>query len=145
MAVRPPRMVLGHGWILVYSLIYLFSMHLNTVPLRVVPILLYDLRGAFVVNVHPMCSITTIEARLFIANIRYRSITLRLGLGRIKLEKKEACPARVAKAGQGNIETVHEPEPIQTTGTPCMDKVAVLWKIPMAHKLRYMKELVPSR
>ena len=88
MAVRAPRMVLGHGWILVYSLIYLFSMHLNTVPLRVVPILLYDLRGAFVVNVHPMCSITTIEARLFIANIRYRSITLGLGLGRIKSEKK---------------------------------------------------------
>ena len=85
MAVRAPHMVLGHGWILVYSLIYLFSMHLNTVPgpLRVVPILLYDLRGAFVVNVHPMCSITTIEAWLFIANIRYRSITLGLGLGRI--------------------------------------------------------------
>jgi len=41
-----------------------------------------------------------------------------------------------------NIETVHEPEPIQTTSTPCMDKVAVLWEVLMAHKLRYMKELV---
>jgi hypothetical protein len=47
-----------------------------------------------------------------------------------------ACPARVAKAGQENIETVHEPEPIQTAGTLCMDKVAVLWKVPTAHKLR---------
>jgi hypothetical protein len=34
---------------------------------------------------------------------------------------------------------VHEPEPIQTIGTLCMDRVAVLWKVPMAHKLRYMK------
>jgi hypothetical protein len=51
----------------------------------------------------------------------------------------------VAEAGLENIETVHEPEPIQTIGTLCMDRVAVLWKVPMAHKLRYMKELVPSR
>jgi hypothetical protein len=62
-----------------------------------------------------------------------------------KIRKKEACPARVAEAGQGNIETVHEPEPIQTIGTLCMDRVAVLWKVPMAHKLRYMKEFMPSR
>ena len=34
-------------------------------------------------------------------------------------KKKEASPARVAEAGQGNIETVHEPEPIQTTGSQC--------------------------
>jgi len=60
-----------------------------------------------------------------------------LGLGQIKIEKKKmACPARVAEAGQGNIETVHEPKPIQAIGTLCMDRVAVLWKIPMAHKLR---------
>ena len=51
----------------------------------------------------------------------------------------------MAEAGQENIETVHEPKPIQATGTLCMDRVAVLWKIPMAHKLRYVKELVPSR
>jgi hypothetical protein len=70
---------------------------------------------------------------------------IRLGLGQIKIEKKVACPARVAEAGLENIETVHEPEPIQTIGTLCMDRVAVLWKVPMAHKLRYMKELVPSR
>ena len=40
---------------------------------------------------------------------------LGLGLEKIKDEKKIACPARVAEAGQENIETVHEPEPIQTT------------------------------
>jgi hypothetical protein len=51
----------------------------------------------------------------------------------------------VAEAGLGNIETVHEPKPIQAIGTLCMDRVAVLWKIPMAHKLRYVKEFVPSR
>jgi hypothetical protein len=56
-----------------------------------------------------------------------------------------ACPARVAEAGQENIETVHEPKPIQTINTPCMDKVAVLWGILTAHKPRYMKGLVPSR
>jgi hypothetical protein len=72
---------------------------------------------------------------------------LGLGLAPIKIEEKKrvACSARVAEAGLGNIETVHEPKPIQATGTLCMDRVAVLWKIPMAHKLRYVKELVPSR
>jgi hypothetical protein len=40
--------------------------------------------------------------------------------------KKTACPARVAVAGLENIETVHEPEPIQAMITLCMDKVAVL-------------------
>jgi hypothetical protein len=71
--------------------------------------------------------------------------TLGLGLAQIKIIKKEACPARVAEAGLGNIETVHEPKPIQAIGTLCMDRVAVLWKIPMAHKLRNVKEFVPSR
>ena len=51
----------------------------------------------------------------------------------------------MAKAGQENIATVHEPKPIQTAGTPCVDRVAVLWGIPMAHKPGYLKELVPSR
>jgi len=51
---------------------------------------------------------------------------LGLGLGASRVEKKTACPARVAVAGQENIETVHEPEPIQTVVTLCMDKVAVL-------------------
>ena len=37
-----------------------------------------------------------------------------LGLGlEGRRDKKEAHPARVAGAGQGNIETVHEPKPIQ--------------------------------
>jgi hypothetical protein len=44
--------------------------------------------------------------------------------------------ARVAKAGQENIETMHEPKPIQARDTPCMDRVAVLWGISMAHKPR---------
>jgi hypothetical protein len=33
--------------------------------------------------------------------------------------KKMACSARVAEAGQENIETVHEPEPIQAANTLC--------------------------
>ena len=45
-------------------------------------------------------------------------ISLRLGLEERKIEKKRACPARVAEAGQGNIETVHEPKPIQAAATP---------------------------
>jgi hypothetical protein len=52
--------------------------------------------------------------------------TDRVRVRRIKGQKKMACPARVAVAGQENIETVHEPEPIQTVVTLCMDKVAVL-------------------
>jgi hypothetical protein len=51
-------------------------------------------------------------------------------------KKKKACPARVAKAGQENIRTVHEPKPIQTADTLCMDKVAVLWRVPTAHNPR---------
>lgn len=43
-----------------------------------------------------------------------------------KDQKRKAYPARVAVAGQENIETVHEPELIQTIVTLCMDKVAVL-------------------
>ncbi|KAN0097708.1 hypothetical protein V8E55_002194 [Tylopilus felleus] len=53
-----------------------------------------------------------------------------LGLELKKSEKKMACPARVAVAGQENIETVHGPKPIQAEVTLCMDKVAVLWKVP---------------
>ena len=34
-----------------------------------------------------------------------------------KRRKKRACPARVAEAGQENIETVHEPKPIQAADT----------------------------
>jgi hypothetical protein len=37
------------------------------------------------------------------------SATKRIGLGlEIQKTKKEACPARVAEAGQENISTVHE-------------------------------------
>ena len=43
-----------------------------------------------------------------------------------------ACPARVAMAGQENIETVHEPKLIQVADTLCVDRVAVLWKVPTA-------------
>jgi hypothetical protein len=42
--------------------------------------------------------------------------TLGLGLEQLK-GKKEACPARVAGAGQENIKTVHEPKPIQAADT----------------------------
>ena len=43
---------------------------------------------------------------------------LGLGLAPRKGEKKKgACPARVAEAGQENIETVHEPKPIQAADT----------------------------
>ena len=52
---------------------------------------------------------------LFQVPIRLFYLCLGLGLEKIKDEKKIACPARVAEAGQENIETVHEPEPIQTT------------------------------
>lgn len=54
----------------------------------------------------------------------------------IENQKIMACPARVADAGQENIETVHEPKPIQAEGIPCMDRVAVLWRIPTARKPR---------
>ncbi|KAJ3782465.1 hypothetical protein GGU11DRAFT_880401 [Lentinula aff. detonsa] len=52
---------------------------------------------------------------------------------RIKPQKR-AHPARVADVGQENIETVHEPEPIQAVDFLCMDKVAVLWRNSTAHK-----------
>jgi NAD(P)-dependent dehydrogenase (short-subunit alcohol dehydrogenase family) len=55
----------------------------------------------------------------------------------------ESTAALVRDEGQ-IAAVVHEPEPIQTIGTLCMDRVAVLWKVPMAHKLRYMKEFVPG-
>ena len=42
-------------------------------------------------------------------------------------------PSPKAGAGQENIGTVHEPKPIQTAGSPCMDRVAVLWEAPAAH------------
>ena len=51
---------------------------------------------------------------------------LKVRVRRRKGRKKRAHPARVAKVGQENIETVHEPEPIQAADTLCMDKVAVL-------------------
>jgi len=49
-----------------------------------------------------------------------------------------------AEAGQENIETVHEPKPIQAADTPCMDRVAVLWRISTAHKPGYVKGAVPA-
>ncbi len=47
-----------------------------------------------------------------------------------------AHPARVADVGQENIETVHEPKRIQAVDIPCMDRVAVLWRISTARKPR---------
>ena len=42
---------------------------------------------------------------------------LRLGLAPCTVKKK-GLPSPRAEAGQGNIETVHEPKPIQTAGSP---------------------------
>ena len=61
------------------------------------------------------------------------------------MRKNMACPARVAVAGQGNIETVHGPKPTQAIDTLCMDRVAVLWKVPKARTPMYVKGPAPSR
>ena len=74
-----------------------------------------------------------------------QTTTLGLGLGGRNDQKKNGLPSPRAEAGQENIETVHEPKPIQTAGSLCMDKVAVLWKDPTAHRPRSVKEPVPSR
>ncbi|KAJ7511457.1 hypothetical protein B0H11DRAFT_1899913 [Mycena galericulata] len=62
-----------------------------------------------------------------------------------KGRKKNGPPSRVAVVELGNIETVHEPKPIQAVGALCMDRVAVLWSDPTAHTLREVKERMPSR
>ena len=49
-------------------------------------------------------------------------IAVGLGLGRIKIEKKEACPARVAEAGQENIET-------SVVLTPSMESIKVCQRL----------------
>ena len=49
--------------------------------------------------------------------MRAMLFTLRLGLGQRKNIKK-GLPSPRAGAGQENIETVHEPKPIQTTRSP---------------------------
>ena len=48
-------------------------------------------------------------------------------------------------AGQENIETVHEPKLTQAVITLCVDRVAVLWKIPTARTPGDMKGHAPSR
>jgi len=47
--------------------------------------------------------------------------------------------------GEEEIETVHNPEAIQTASSLWMDKVAVLWRDPTAHRPQDVKGLVPSR
>ncbi|KAJ7678622.1 alpha-L-fucosidase-domain-containing protein [Mycena rosella] len=47
--------------------------------------------------------------------------------------------------GLENIETMHEPKPIQAAGALCMDRVAVLWSVPTAHRPREVKGPMPSR
>jgi hypothetical protein len=69
----------------------------------------------------------------------------RVRVRREKEHKKEAYPARVAEVGQENIETVHEPKLIQAVDTLCMDRVAVLWKVPTARTSGYLKRHAPSR
>ncbi|KAJ7857462.1 hypothetical protein B0H14DRAFT_2578353 [Mycena olivaceomarginata] len=70
---------------------------------------------------------------------------LRLGLGALWIEKKNGPPSRVAVVEQENIETVHAPKHIQAAGALCMDRVAVLWSVPTAHRPREVKGPVPSR
>jgi hypothetical protein len=62
-------------------------------------------------------------------------VYLGLGLGQRRVEKN-GPPGRVAVAELENIETMHEPKPIQAAGALCMDKVAVLWSVPTAHRPR---------
>ncbi|KAJ7116245.1 hypothetical protein C8R43DRAFT_960914 [Mycena crocata] len=68
----------------------------------------------------------------------------KLGLAAQKIEKKNGLPSRVAVVGLENIETVHEPKPIQAAGALCMDRVAVLWSDPTAHRPREVKGPMPS-
>jgi len=49
----------------------------------------------------------------------YRYCDTKVRVSGNKSHKKMACPARVAETGQENIETVHEPKPIQTTDILC--------------------------
>ncbi|KAJ7358099.1 hypothetical protein DFH08DRAFT_801948 [Mycena albidolilacea] len=65
-------------------------------------------------------------------------------LGGWKIEKKNGPPSRVAVVEQENIETVHAPKHIQAAGALCMDRVAVLWSVPTAHRPREVKGPVPS-
>jgi hypothetical protein len=71
-------------------------------------------------------------------------VKLRLGLGASENGKK-GPPSRVAVVEQENIETVHAPKHIQAAGTLCMDRVAVLWSDPTAHRPREVKGPMPSR
>ncbi|KAJ7467512.1 hypothetical protein FB451DRAFT_1177891 [Mycena latifolia] len=66
-----------------------------------------------------------------------------VGLRAWKFEKKGPL-SRVAVGGLENIETVHEPKPIQAAGALCMDRVAVLWSVPAAHRPRQVKGPMPS-
>jgi len=59
--------------------------------------------------------------------------------------QKEGPPSQSAKAGQENIETVHEPKPIHTADTLCgQGRRGYGWS-PTAHKLSDLKEFMPSR
>ena len=56
-----------------------------------------------------------IDKTKFKFKFRYNGVRVR----RAERHKKKACSARVAEAGQENIETVHEPKHIQTTKSLC--------------------------
>ncbi|KAJ6631316.1 hypothetical protein B0H10DRAFT_2298906 [Mycena sp. CBHHK59/15] len=77
------------------------------------------------------------------AHIYSKSTKVRVGWAEDR-KKKSGLPSRVAVVGLENIETVHEPKPIQAIGALCMDRVAVLWSIPMAHRPRDLKGPMPS-
>ena len=72
-------------------------------------------------------------------------MTCKVRVRRANRQKRKAHPARVAE-----VEQAKYLESACTRGTykpqiPSGDRVAVLWKVPMAHKPRYMREPVPSR
>jgi hypothetical protein len=54
----------------------------------------------------------------FLIVIDERHNLTRVRVRTINHHKKKACPARVAETGRENIETVHEPKPIQTANLP---------------------------
>ena len=67
-------------------------------------------------NNHPTVTVTEVYKHKHGTVTGDQINTLGLGL-EPNQDKKEACPARVAGAGQENIKTVHGPKPIQAADT----------------------------
>ncbi|KAJ7350905.1 hypothetical protein DFH08DRAFT_806881 [Mycena albidolilacea] len=96
------------------------------------------------VVIGPGLSLFTDNSRLMEASFNFNpKFEQGLGLGQRRIEKK-GPPSRVAVVEQENIETVHAPKHIQAAGALCMDRVAVLWSVPTAHRPREVKGPMPS-